>query len=388
MLRRVSALFSVRLAAAALQALVLVYLARVLGPDEFGGFAAALALGTVLSTALGFGLRTQALRVLGIPQREAYTATMTLLRAATAVLAGMAVAAVSVPLFGIDEKLAFVAAVYGATEAFALYSQNVLLGVRDGRRATVSVLVKPAAPLAAIGLALLFRLDVVWALGAGTLVAAGACWLLLRRHMAGYAAVRRVLRQSIPYWASTSLVSLQQLDVTLVASFAPATLAGNFAGAQRVINPMNMATTSILSIVTPDLSADSNPAKRAGLFAAARRSVLIMGIGFTALAPVAAFLGPKVLGPAYSGSGPIFAALTVALMLNGLSQVYAGSFYAHARANLLTRVRLLTAPSSLALVAVAACMTNAWALAGAVVVGRLIELSALHLAHHRLTASE
>ena len=61
--RDVAGRFVARLAAAVVQAVFLLLLARSLGPSQFGELAVAMAVGVIVGTVLGLGAETRVLRV-------------------------------------------------------------------------------------------------------------------------------------------------------------------------------------------------------------------------------------------------------------------------------------------------------------------------------------
>lgn len=382
MLRRIGSLFSLRLVSAAVQALVLVYLARLLGPASFAGLTATLALGAVLATAFGFGGQAQALRLLAVPDYRQYATTLTVVRIATAIVTGFIASVAGASFFGLDWFFGILAGTYSASEAIVAFSQHLLLGVQDTRRANVSVLLKPVLTIMLIASAVALGLEPLVGFAAGGLLSALVAALLAAPHMDGAVALRRVVRDSRAYWASTTLASVQQLDVAVVTLLAPGGMAGSYAGATRLVNPLNLAVTSILSIVTPNLSR-RDLGDRGRVFRRAFWTVSAVAALFLLATPVLVVAGPAVLGDGYGNSGPFFGALGVALAVNSFAQFYAASFYAIGEARRLALVRVWTAPIGLAVIGVASLSGSFLWLAIAVVAARCIELAILHIVHGR-----
>lgn len=382
MFRRISSHFFIRLVASGFQATTIVVLARLLGPSDFGLFAAITAAGGVAILLLGLGSRSHALRLLAHEKPAALANTLVMFRAIVGVLVAVMLIAVGRLFFKLDWMLLSGAAMYVAAEGVTSLAQSILLGLQYSRRAHVLALARPL--VMAGGLAGGAMLDAsLIGYGMSALAVATVSTSALRTADAGFYSVRATLRESLGYWSSTSLASLQQLDVPIVGAISSSHIAGVFAASSRLTNPLNLAASSILSVLTPDLSRSRDVATRRVSFLRARNlvfalSALLVFIG----APMAATVGPLLLGPDFPNAGPLFAGFFIGLGFNAASQLYASAYYAQGLMGRLARIRAISVPGGLVAIALAA-MGNELSLAIGVAVARLVEFAALFLDQRR-----
>lgn len=382
MLARISKLFSVRVVSAAFQAVTLLFVARALGPSAFGMFAALLAFGGVAANVLGLGVRAQAMRILASRRPNAKAATLSVVRLISALMSAALTYAVGRVWFDLESWTTVAASLYVASDAIAIFVQNLLLGFKKFGRANAAIVIRSVGPFLAVLVAVGIQEGAVAAFAMGSFVASLCGVALLWRELAGFDRLAPVLRESRSYWAATSLVSLYQLDVTILAAVAPG-LAGNFAGAQRVTNPLNLAVVSVLAIVTPELSSARTPSSRRQLFGSTRRAIALIGVATAASSPLAYVLGPRLLGPEYVDAAWLFVALFIVLAINALTQVYTASFYAVGKARDLAVLRLICVPIYLVGVVLGAYWFGEPGLGVSLVLGRALELLAMHRWHRR-----
>lgn len=379
MLGNLSVHLVVRLVASGLQALSLVLLARVLGAREFGLLVSLLAIGAVIGVLTGFGGTSHALRVLASSEPKRLAATMMRMRALSLVGVAPVVCGLGYYLFGFEAVQSFAIAGFVAAEADSQLSRSIAVGFQRLRMANILALCRPMAMLLGILVSLGFSVSTIAGYCAGAFISACVARLSVSALVGRSGQVRPVLRASYGYWWSTSLVSLQQLDVPLVGGISSVDLAGNYAGVNRLVNPVNLAASAVLAIFTPELSKSTELNEKDRVFREAFRIVLRGALALVLLSPVAAIVGPILLGPDFEDSGPLFVGLTMGVAVNAFSQLYAGWYYAFGRAGLLSWVRMVTIPTSLGVIATAAWSGNMWILAVGVVVARLVEMLVLIL---------
>ncbi|TCK20929.1 lipopolysaccharide biosynthesis protein [Pseudonocardia endophytica] len=126
-------------------------------------------------------------------------------------------------------------------------------------------------------------------------------------------------RRALGYGSYSSAISLQNLDVSLLALFGGPQSAGLYGAVTRWTQPMGMVSTAVSSASIPYIAkAPSN----AAAIAQVRRTYWILGLAILACVCVASFapvLVPLLVGDAYSGSVGILQILalgTIPAVLN------------------------------------------------------------------------
>ncbi len=369
-----------RIAAAAMQAVIIILLARNLGPGGFGTFAVSIGIGTVLGSLLGFGSSAQALRLLATPEPRRLAATLLLLRlAAAAIVAGFVVA---VGWSG-PRDVVLMAAIYVASEIVCDLCQSLMLGMQHVVMAHVAIVQRRVVPLALLLAGIAFAwspsltLSIGWALSAA--IALFFCRSLVARPLPAWTAVRSGLH----FWSSMALLNLQNLDVVLLQAVAGQTLVGQYGAAARVVNPLNLFTATILSILTPKLAAASNANDRADTFRQGRVILLAYFACLIAAAPLSYWLGPWILGEAYRAAAPLFAAFTIAAGISGLSQIHVSLLYALDRAGAVAIVRAVAIPAGLGILLLSAHFAGITGAAAGIIAMQVLPMWLLRRAVHR-----
>ena len=339
-----------RVGATVLQAVTMILLARDLGPAEFGPFASSLGIGAVLGSLLGFGSSAQALRLLATPRPEGLAATLLLLRLGTAAVVAAAVLAVG---WGGPRETIILAAVYATTEVICELAQSIMLGMKRTVLAHLAIVLRRALPVALLLAGAVLHADAALGLSAGwilsTVITMAFCFSLLGRPIA----VATAVRSGVHFWSSTALVKLQNLDVVLLQAVGAPALVGQYAAAARVVNPLNLFTATLLSILTPKLASAADAEERALVFRQGRLALLGYFAALVAAAPLAYWLGPALLGEEYRPAAPLFAAFTIAAGISGLGQIHVSLLYALDLAHRVALVRLGAIPAGLAVLLLA-----------------------------------
>lgn len=383
MLKRFSSVVLVRLVTAVLQAVMLIWMARELGPVVFGSFAVALTTGSLLGVVLGLGATSQVLRLGESETDTAVMATLVRLRIVSAVMAGAGGLLVGRAL-GLGPDLSLVIALWVWAELVSELLQAVHFGHRRVGRANAVLVYRRVIPIGALATSVVWWPDTRWwALALGS-AAAGVVALIvapsLRRKRAP---VGETISGARHYWASTVLVGLQTADVALVGLVSANPVhVGLYSAANRVTSPLNILTSSVLSLLTPEL-ARATPSNRPAVFR--RVSRVLWGVSATLLvvSPVVAHVAVFVLGEAYAGAEPILVGVTASVAVGALVQGNVSYLYAIGKAKDLTLARLWSVPIGLGLVVAAAFTGQLGLLACAPIASQCVQLFAVRRAVKR-----
>lgn len=304
-----------RVAAAAFQAILLVALARDLGPGHFGDVASSMTVTAIVATVAGLGVNSLALRWVAYRRSEAMTGDLI----AVAVLAMLVSCSVGSmfggAISGGPQLIIIAACVLTAGDVGGEVASSILSGrlrmaqaayLLVGRRAVVVLVYMVGRTATDDGLALLA------AGAAGILVLAPIARGTTRPTLRG---LRFIVREGRPYWMASIGAQVTALDVLVVRSTLGPAWGGHYAAAVRLVSPATMVPSTLVSIVVPNLI---------GGYRVSRRRLLGLGatlaVGMAATAPALAGAVPIVLGPDYADSRALAAALMVALGISCLSQ--------------------------------------------------------------------
>jgi O-antigen/teichoic acid export membrane protein len=312
MLKHLGAMGFARGLYAVSQAVLLILLARDIGPHGFGVIAAFLAAHTFLFLLAGMNTPTFATRELTLRNTPNAVASIRL----NAIVMGLAItiALVSTSLL-LGQPLLMLAV---AGNAIAVWSERltenrlaVSYAEKRMRPAVITLVVRSLAPLALyLGLAEA-GLDALLAFALARVVAgiaSQALGLLLIRlpHVADddLTPVKRLVRVQAPLATSTSMGALRTLDSVLVVAVAGASASGVYSAVSRVVSPFNTLAASVTPVLVP----------RAAVATAAKvRRMLdvfvIAGLGLSAitlaLLPYRESLVTFVFGPQFAGGGVV-----------------------------------------------------------------------------------
>lgn len=319
-----------RLAAALIQSLSLVIVARSTDPERFGVFSAFLGVVVVLQTAVDLGVSTYALRARAAdpadPDVQRCLRIYQLL--GLALLAILLAAGLGLAVLRAMPWWWFVPLAAGlAVERQADMRLN--LAVADGDTwKNSSVLV--ARRLIVIGIILLGSdvLGPIPAYGAGTLAAALLSWgagtALIR--VAPSDAVRQprpvggILRRSRPFWANSFMAQVRNLDTFVVGFVTSAVQTGYYGAISRSVSPLRMIGTSLAGVMLP-AAVKSGRGNKAGK----RKVLLVLLLGVTVVYSTLGITAHTwvvwLLGAQYQGAVAGFRLLLIALALDGVSAV-------------------------------------------------------------------
>lgn len=323
------------------QAVLLVLLARDVGPREFGIVAAFMAAHTFLFLLAGMNTPTFVTREYALGRVATATAAI---RLNAALLASAIAVAAASSLVMVDSPWLLLA-ILG--NAIALWSDRVTenrLAIDYARR-KVGI---PAATLAVRAVVPLVLYLVITGSGTGALVAFAAARLLaglasqclgvlLVRLPEAEAAVsfRELLRAQLPLATTTAMGALRTLDVVVVIGIAGAAASGLYSAISKVVSPFNTLAVALAPVLIPR-AAVMDPAELRKLLDRLMLAGIVLSSCMLVLIPFAERLVVLVFGAQFTGGGavlvwvllrvgPVAAAplMSTALQSNGLDRVAA-----------------------------------------------------------------
>lgn len=376
MVRHTFLVAAARFTSAAFQALLLLMLARALGPGSFGAFVVSIAWGNALGLLTGLGSTAQVLRLGANSDGEKVSSTLLALRSVSAVLAAAGGAAVHL-LYSGWSIVALAAGVWIFVDLNIDLIQATLFGRKQFGRGSWLLILRRVLPSVAVVFASFSGAGIWMFLMYSQLISLLLSILLVVQslHMPGKLLDR--VRESRHYWLSTVLAGLQTTDTIIVGAASPsAALVGNFAVASRLTSPLNMVASSVLSVLTPQMSSASSE-ERDRLLQLGVRMMVLLGLLLAILTWPLSEAFVFLVGDAYRGAQPIVVGALLAVGLNAVSQVLASYYYSSLRVSELSRIRVVTAPVGLLIIAGASVSGSAALLGSAVVAAQFISVSAL-----------
>jgi O-antigen/teichoic acid export membrane protein len=358
MWRKSALVLGARIVSAVLQAVTILLLARSLGPSDLGSYFTVVSVFAGFSALVGFGMNTRALRLAAEDHAAAKRSTMTWMRLVTALIGG-ALSAWLGSLFLLDTPVLVLiaAASYAASELVNELSQSIMLGSGRVGAAVGLMIVRRAAPFAAViwGLAqddatLLFGLTVACGITTvyGLVVQRG----LLSRPSSPL----RLIASSRHYWWQSIWAAAQQVDVLVVQLFLGSSAAGLYAAASRLLSPLNLVTSSLLSVLVPEMSRFTDRRKILAVYARAKRLIGGYAVALAVASPLAGFVGPLILGSEYQASWSLFIFFVLAAGFNAASQPGMSLLYAIGEARKVAAATFISTLVGLCLLAILAAL--------------------------------
>lgn len=225
-----------------------IILARVLGPERYEIFAAAVALGAILSLFIQFGLPTLLAREVAANPEEApkYTLKFLLLKGLTflPVLLLLLPIALMLGYKGDGLTVCYLVIVAELCRSAKMTLRGVLRGMGWFRAETVSVAIERTLAVLLAGAVLFLSKNLVWVVGAFVLVRAidiiGLLFYLGRKTRIWSAlslnGLLQTLRQAYPFALSGVLwILYYQVDVVMLKGIAPTGEAGFYSAAYRIM---------------------------------------------------------------------------------------------------------------------------------------------------------
>jgi len=325
---------------AAFTAALTLYLVRALGPEDYGVFALAVSIGTVLMLASDFGVTGSAGRFIaelrGNPRGvTAVVSDSTLLKLAVVVPVCAGLFALAGPIANAYGNQALVWPLRGM--AFAVLGQSMFLLYRGvfvslGRvsvtwRATLLESAIEASASIALVLAGAGAAGAAFGRATGYLIgsvlAAGLAVRLLGRDALGTRS-RGYMGKVARYGSALLVVTVaftlfEQVDVLLIGAIISTTAVGVFEAPMRLSTFLGYAGQAVAFGVAPRLARRKDEGPNVAAFAAATRYLTLLQGAL--LAPLLVWTTPIVdlaLGSGYEGSVSVLRALTPFVFLAGL----------------------------------------------------------------------
>lgn len=308
--------------ASVLNALVFVWLGRLVGVELVGVLGIVTSITSFVFLIADFGMATFLSRerargnVDHVSGALMFNVTSTLVFGALLTIALAAFAAVGVVPWAVV-LLGLAAALEKNTET------TLSVPIADKKKfvPAFNVLLRRALALIAFGAAVLAGVDPVLAFCLGTAAAAVAGQIQIRTWMRGrvdpvgpvsFARLKDTAQQAWPFWISNVTAGARQLDIPIVGLFASAYSAGLYSASSKIMNPFRLIPSTLTALVVPHVARQGK--------ATARKTAMKISALFLAtlvvIVPASLFSEPLVvflMGEEFSGGGAIFA-----LMLLGL----------------------------------------------------------------------
>lgn len=310
-----------------LQALLLLTVARDVGPAGFAPFGQFTSIAYVFSSIVGLGFGVQALRMGGVSDARGIAATMFILRTVLA-FALVTCLSLSLMVLGIGTGILLLAASsLIVNELVAELLQAVLSG--QGRQHMGSIVI---ASQRLLGVGTSFAVH-----GAGAswwlsiLVGQGLVFVTLLVIVVGITqrprSLRRLGSQPVAYWLASILPNLSQLDVSVASAVGGATVGGYVAAGSRVNSPLSAVSGALLAVFLPRFAKEARDGRGSDSFPAVLRFTLGYAVLLGAASPLVAAVLIWYLGDAYAPAFSYFLCLVIAGALSSVSQVFQGRAY-------------------------------------------------------------
>jgi O-antigen/teichoic acid export membrane protein len=307
-------------AAAILQAVSFVILARQLGADGLGAVAVGLSVGTIVSILTGFGGATRALR-LGLETEHKRVATaMFAAQCPAAFISGAVSCVVVTGLLDREWWLGVAVGIMVLSDALCGLEQAVLAGLFRPFASAGLLLFQRAVPFTCLALTHFVGVPAILGYTVGAGIAAAAAIVRPIRDWHRPIKLGELIFSSRGYWSSKVAESLGMLDIVVVRLFAGGSAVGLYSIANRVANPFHIIATSISSIITP---AAAHAQRREETTEILRRSTtisVICGVVISACSPLFAEIAVKMLGTEFAPAKKLIIGFIIAVAISGVSQ--------------------------------------------------------------------
>ena len=305
--------------ASAIQLMTLAFLARGVGPADFGHFSQLAGIGLALGALGGFGLTLRMLRLGGSGDAARVAFTAVLFTAGVAVVDAVLVVAIGQIVTGGFSAVSLAAAMATLVEIPTQAVQALLSGRQRFTSAAVVLTAQRLIVLCAI-----------WLLPVSSGAALAIGYALALLVLAAYLVVLAerpvplgpVLRGGLGYWYASVAPMVGQLDVVIVGAVAGPGASGLYGAASRLMGPLNIVANAMTNVFVPRLAAVSAEGDRRLVeYRASRRSAWIIAALVVLVSPVAAWLTRLVLGAEFVGVEPVVIGFCAAAALSGVCRV-------------------------------------------------------------------
>ncbi|TAK70419.1 MAG: hypothetical protein EPO13_05670 [Actinomycetota bacterium] len=391
-LGRTSWLFSLRLVATGLSALLFLVAARVLGPSDFGLAVTVISVATALAAVTDLGSTQSFAREAGAGGDRVgswlLARRIRLVNFAVAVAGGVAYAAVAV-LTGPHELLG--AAVLSLSISALLMAEGLFVArALVAGQVVFGGLITVADKVAAIAALLLLLPVLGWvALPVAQIAGATAAIALAAPLVAPEVGVRERrrgrparVRSGIPYALTAIGSQLQNLEVPLVAALSSATQAAYMGLASRLTTPLALLSSSASSIIVTRQATGRHHLREARRFAYRAGAFGATVLVVIAVLPSALF--EAALGPQYVDAIPVVRVVIIAVAVSCLNQPIAGLLQRFGRQRVVGVTVLGGTVLALTTVIVVAAPYGAFGAAFGMLVAQVVMLAVLGVVAARL----
>jgi O-antigen/teichoic acid export membrane protein len=222
-----------------------------------------------------------------------------------------------------------------ASDALCALEQAVLAGAQRQLASAGLILFQRLAPFILVLLSDFFGIQRILGYGVGAAIAALPAVVLPIRHWHRPIGLSRLISTSRGYWLFNVIECLGMLDTVLVRAVGGPTAAGLYSIANRVVNPINIVTSAILSTITPAAAVAERREDQVSMLRRSTAISVICGAAFVAASPLIANVAILVLGEGYSGAERMIVGFIVAAALSGVSQTLVARYVIEGRSLML-----------------------------------------------------
>lgn len=357
-----------RVAAALLQAALMLLLARTVSPAEFGFFAAPYGVATVVQTVFDLGLPSLAVKRRSRDAGDGQVTTLLHLNSRLSLAMALAMLVVTVVLgFLVDDRYFFLLplSLWAAAERNADAWLGVALADGDVWVNMCNLVARRTLNLVTFGILIsLGGVQPLLAFSIGSAVAAVASnvfakyFVKKRLPSPGELRLRSAVGQSWPFWLSSVSSQARNADTAITALLAGATQAGLYGAASRLTGPLRLFATSLASLLLPAASRRSGP-DLIRLVRAIGAVIVLSSLGYGLIALLVPALLPIALGDAYKGSIASIQIILIGLVFASASALVEAVLQGINKERYVATVSTLTSLIALSGVAVGASMYGA-----------------------------
>jgi O-antigen/teichoic acid export membrane protein len=356
-----------RIIAAALQAGIIVVVARATIPSEFGIVVVFVAFAAVPQVLFDAGISTYSLRERAIAPAGRHLAyalrvgsRMAVLLALTLFLALLALGLWANPLYFRMLPLA----IWAAAERNADLWLGLLVADGDTKKNVIILMTRRviAFVLVLCGLWSSFDPVLVYSTALALSAITGSWWT---RRVLGKSigapherfTLTRLFRQTRHYWVNSLSAQVRNIDGLVVTSLAGPIQAGFYSMSTRLINPLKIIPDSLAGVLLPAAASsgyDPRPNRR-GLLVISTILIAFLGVITFSLPLVV----PIFLGRDYSGSVPCMQVIVGGLAFGSISSIVSALLMGTGQVRVVARIATITSVMCLSGVAIGAIAADA-----------------------------
>jgi O-antigen/teichoic acid export membrane protein len=252
----------------------------------------------------------------------------------SALVSGAASLVAVIALLDQEWWIGVVVATVVASDALCGLEQAVLAGAQRQLASAALILFQRAVPFILVLLSDFVGVQRLLGYGVGVAIAAVPAVVLPIHDWHHPIGLSRLIATSRGYWLFNTIGCVGMLDTVFVRAFGGPTAAGLYSISSRVVNPINIVTSSILSTITP-AAAVAKPEDQVLMLRRSTAIAAICGVAFVAASPLIANVAISVLGDAYSGAERMIVGFIVAAALSGVSQTLVARYVIEGRSLIL-----------------------------------------------------